>query len=361
MVSGKEAEDIKYMKLALRLSREGLGYTEPNPLVGAVVVKDNQVISTGYHRRFGDDHAERTALKDVYKTDTTLYVTLEPCIHFGKTPPCVDLLKEKKVKRVVIAMKDPNPVINGKGIAWCKENGMAVKVGVLAGSAEKINRHYLKYITQKRPYVALKAGISIDGKLTDKFFKSQWITDLELRDVAHNLRGEFSAILVGANTVRSDDPLLTIRDKKWPEKKLYRVVLDTQNTLDSEFKIFSDREQFPLILFSSKKDKNRLARADTHFFVSQDDDDKLNLMEILGKLFQLGIASVLVEGGGDMINSFLKNNIVDEIILFQASKLIGGQQSIELFSSGVGLSTPLVLKEKEVIELKNGLIIRGFM
>jgi diaminohydroxyphosphoribosylaminopyrimidine deaminase/5-amino-6-(5-phosphoribosylamino)uracil reductase len=353
-------DDIKFMKMALKLARKAVGFTEPNPLVGAVVVKNHRVVATGYHRKYGADHAERDALGNAPVGSTILYVTLEPCIHFGKTPPCVPLVIEKKIKRVVVAMKDPNPLVNGKGIQRLKESGIAVEVGLLADMACKLNRHYIKYISQKMPYVILKAGISLDGKLTDKYRKSQWVTSEELRTFSHTLRGEFSAIMTGVKTVIDDNPQLNIREKAWGSKRLYRIILDSHNTLDTRLRVFKDQEQFPLILFSSKETKNRTPRVKNHFFVTPDTENRLNLREILDVLYQKEIASVMVEGGGSLFNSFLKENLYDEIILFQAGTLIGGNESVQLFAEGTSVSIPIELKERDIIQFKTGSIIRGF-
>jgi diaminohydroxyphosphoribosylaminopyrimidine deaminase/5-amino-6-(5-phosphoribosylamino)uracil reductase len=355
-------DDIKFMKIALKIACKARGFTEPNPLVGAVVVKHHQVIATGYHRKYGEDHAELDALKKVTVNGTTLYVTLEPCIHFGKTPPCVDLIMEKKVQRVVVAMKDPNPLVNGKGIQKLKESGItvAVDVGGLGDIARKINRHYIKYITHKIPYVTLKAGISLDGKLTDKYRKSQWMTSEELRTFSHTLRGEFSAIMAGVKTIIDDNPQLNIREKAWGDKRLYRIVLDTHNTLDTRLRIFEDQEQFPLILFSSKEAENTIPKVKNHFFVTPHNLNGLNLREVLEVLYQQEIASVMVEGGGRLFNSFLQEELYDEIILSQAGTLIGGKESIQLFAEGTSVSTPIELKDREIIEFNTGCIIRGF-
>ena len=353
-------DNIKFMKIALKIARKAAGFTEPNPLVGAVVVKNHRVVAAGYHRKYGADHAERDALGKAPVGSTTLYVTLEPCIHFGKTPPCVPLVIEKKIKRVVVAMKDPNPLVNGKGIQRLKESGIAVEVGVLADMACKLNRHYIKYISRKMPYVTLKAGVSMDGKLTDKYRKSQWVTSEELRTFSHTLRGEFSAIMTGANTVIDDNPQLDIREKAWGSKKLYRIIPDTHNTLDTRLRVFKDQEQFPLILFSSKKAENRTPKVKNHFFVTPDTENRLNLREILDVLYQQEIASVMVEGGGRLFNSFLQENLYDEIILFQAGTLIGGKESVQLFAEGTSVSIPIELKERDIIEFKTGSIIRGF-
>jgi diaminohydroxyphosphoribosylaminopyrimidine deaminase/5-amino-6-(5-phosphoribosylamino)uracil reductase len=355
--------DIKFMKAALGLSKKGMGFTEPNPMVGAVVVKNNRILSTGYHARFGAPHAEQIALENINEIDTTLYVTLEPCAHYGKTPPCADLILKKQVKRAVVAIQDPNPLVNGKGIRQLTEHGVQVDVGLFRDIALKINRHYFKYMIQKLPYVTLNAGVSIDGKLTDKYRKSQWISDEELRLCSHSLRGEFSAILAGVRTVIDDDPQLTVREKAWNGKKLYRVILDSNNVLDTARKVFRDQDNFPLVLFSSTEAKNRTPNpgAVHHFFVSPDRRyGGLCLREVLERLYRLGTASILVEGGGSIINSFLSAGLYDEIVLFTADKLIGGTLSVQLFAEGAAVANPLELKNREVIPMKNGYIVRGY-
>jgi diaminohydroxyphosphoribosylaminopyrimidine deaminase / 5-amino-6-(5-phosphoribosylamino)uracil reductase len=358
-------DDIKYMKVAVQLSKKAIGYTEPNPLVGAVVVKDNRIISTGYHTRFGADHAERMALLPVTEPDTTLYVSLEPCCHYGKTPPCSDLIVEKKVKRVVVAMQDPNPRVNGCGIRQLREQGIAVDVGVLQPVAEAVNRHYLKYICGDMPYVTINAGVSLDGKLTDKYRKSQWITDEELRLMSHSLRGEYSAILAGVKTVADDNPKLTIREKGWDEKRFFRVVLDSRNSLlcCKDWTILREQNKFPLVLFSSEETENRTPnpKAAHHFFVPPDKSKGgLSLEFVLRQLHRLGIASVLVEGGGQVISSFLRTGLYDEILLFTADKLLGGSDSVQLFADGAPVSSPVKLEEREILPLETGFLVRGY-
>ncbi|UCH93723.1 MAG: bifunctional diaminohydroxyphosphoribosylaminopyrimidine deaminase/5-amino-6-(5-phosphoribosylamino)uracil reductase RibD [Candidatus Aminicenantes bacterium] len=354
-------DDIKFMKAALLLSKKGTGLTEPNPLVGAVVVKNNRVISSGYHARYGAPHAEQIALKNVNETGTTLYVTLEPCTHHGKTPPCTDCILKNKVKRVVMAMKDPNPLVNGKGIKLLEDQGVTVDLGLLQHVASKINRHYITYMTKKRPYVTLKAGVSIDGKLTDKYRNSQWITDETLRQYSHSFRGEFSAVMAGAQTVIDDDPQLTLREKGWKYKQLYRVILDSRNRLDTNLRIFKEQQRFPLILFSSKKTRDKAPKIEHHFFVSPDETGRgLKLAEILETLYGMGIASVLVEGGGYIFDSFLKTQRYDEIVLSTANTLIGGEASVQFFPSGASVSSPIILKKREIIPLETGYIIRGY-
>ncbi len=237
--------DEKFMKIALKLSQRGSGFTEPNPLVGAVVVKNGKIISCGYHQGFGSQHAETMALENLDVPGTTLYLTLEPCSHFGKTPPCADLIIAKKVRRVVMAMIDPNPLVNGSGMRRLRTHGITTRCGPGSDWAAYVNRHYLKFIKTATPYVTLHAGMSLDGKLTDDAGHSRWVTSEEGRRYSHSLRGEFSAILAGHGTILADDPQLNLREPGWQGKTLYRVVLDSANSLPGRLNIFKDQDRFP--------------------------------------------------------------------------------------------------------------------
>ncbi|MEN8154292.1 MAG: bifunctional diaminohydroxyphosphoribosylaminopyrimidine deaminase/5-amino-6-(5-phosphoribosylamino)uracil reductase RibD [Acidobacteriota bacterium] len=351
-------EDLKFMDLAIRLGLKGKGFTEPNPNVGAIVVKDGEIISTGFHSSYGEDHAERAALKKTDITGATLYVSLEPCSHRGQTPPCTDIIIEKKVKRVVIPFTDPNPNVNGKGVKKLRENNIKVDTGILKEEAAYVNRHYLKYITTGLPWVTINAGVTIDGKLTDKHRKSQWITGELLRSVSHSFRGEFSAICAGYRTITDDDPLLTLRETGWNNKKLVRVILDSDNRLKKDLKIFDKVNRFPVFIFSEKGTESNGKRTDNHFFVDKGKDG-LKLEKILEKLGELKISSLLVEGGGSLISSFLKKSLGDEIVLFTSDKILGGKDSVELFSDGRPLKDHIVLKNREILDLDEGYIIRG--
>jgi diaminohydroxyphosphoribosylaminopyrimidine deaminase/5-amino-6-(5-phosphoribosylamino)uracil reductase len=351
--------DIKFMKIAQMLSWRGKGLTEPNPMVGAVAVKNNRIVGSGYHAACGQMHAEVMALKNLNEPDCTLYVTLEPCSHFGKTPPCADMILKKKIKRVVVAMIDPNPLVNGQGIEKLQDQGVNVEVGLTASFSKKINKHYLTFITQKRPFITLKAGISLDGKLTDKQGSSQWITNQTLRSLAHHYRAQHMAILCGANTIRQDNPQLTIRHPEWQNKLFYRIVLDTQNTLAKDRCVFNQSGNSPLIIFSSDSAANRVKKTDNHYFVSADDNG-LNLNEIMAVLYRLSISSVLVEGGGKLHNSFLQKKMFDEMILFTEEQCLGGKTSVELFNDGVMLKDSVRLYSTELFKLDHGFIIRGY-
>jgi diaminohydroxyphosphoribosylaminopyrimidine deaminase/5-amino-6-(5-phosphoribosylamino)uracil reductase len=357
--AGQEATDRKFMKIALGLSQKGLGYTEPNPLVGAVVVKDGRTLATGYHSAFGAPHAEAMALEHLAIPCATLYLTLEPCSHFGKTPPCVDLIIARKVRRVVTAMIDPNPLVNGRGIRKLRAHGIETRVGIGRDQAERINRHYLKAMRSRVPYVTLHAGMSLDGKLTDDAGHSRWVTSEEGRRLSHSLRGEFSAILAGRGTVLADNPQLNLREAGWEGKTLYRVVLDSANTLPRSLNIFREQEKFPLVIFSSRAAANQKKKVPLHFFVRHDAHG-LVLADMLDELNRLGIASLLVEGGGRVLDSFIRERRFDEAAFFISDKIVGGRNSVQVFASGVSrLEEALQLTDCRWTEYAGGVMLRG--
>lgn len=353
-------EDILFMHLALELGKRGMGLTEPNPMVGAVVVKDGKVLSTGYHGKYGEVHAERSALEKTDVNGTTLYVSLEPCSHTGHTPPCTEIIIEKGVSRVVIPFTDPNTRVNGKGIKRLENEGIKVETGLLNEEAKNYNRHYLKYISTGKPWVTINAGVTIDGKLSDKNRNSQWVTEEILRSVSHSFRGEFSAIMVGSATVLDDDPMLTIREDGWDGKNFVRVVLDTGNRLSTKLNIFNMGDEWPLYVFSGKEHKSSGQKCDNHFFVNSGHGG-LDLNDVLSILGEKGIASVLVEGGGALISSFFRSRLCDEVVLFTADKFLGGNSSVEIFSEGVPITDPVRLTKRSIIELNEGYIIRGMI
>jgi diaminohydroxyphosphoribosylaminopyrimidine deaminase/5-amino-6-(5-phosphoribosylamino)uracil reductase len=358
--SSQEAEDRKFMKIALRLSQKGLGYTEPNPMVGAVAVKNGRILGSGFHAAFGARHAEAMALEHLAVPGSTLYLTLEPCGHFGKTPPCVDLIIAKKVKRVVMAMEDPNPLVAGCGISKLRAHGIQTRRGVCREWAERVNRHYLKFMRARVPYVTLHAGISLDGKLSDDCGQARWVTSEEGRRYSHSLRGEFSAILAGRGNIAADNPCLNLREPGWQGKKLYRVALDSRNTLSPSLNVFREQERFPLVIFSSKHAANRKKKVPLHFFVRHGANG-LVLADVLEQLFELGMASLLVEGGGRVLDSFVRERLFDEMALFVSNKIVGGRNSAQIFASGVAcLADALELADCRLSEFASGYILRGF-
>jgi diaminohydroxyphosphoribosylaminopyrimidine deaminase/5-amino-6-(5-phosphoribosylamino)uracil reductase len=299
------------------------------------------------------------ALEHLSVPGATLYLTLEPCGHFGKTPPCVDLIIARKVTRVVMAMQDPNPLVDGRGIRKLRAHGIQTRCGLFQDWAERINRHYLKAIRTRVPYVTLHAGISLDGKLTDDAGRSRWVTSEEGRRYSHSLRGEFSAILAGRGNIVADNPRLTLREPGWPGKRLYRVVLDSANTLSRRLNIFKDQERFPLIIFSSRDAADQRKKVPRHFFVRRDANG-LVLADVLRELHGLGIASLLVEGGGRVLDSFIRERLYDEMAIFYSNKIVGGRNAVQVFASGLPIDQALELVDCHWSEFADGIILRGY-
>lgn len=245
------------MERALELAMKGIGRVNPNPLVGAVIVKNGEIIGEGYHECYGEAHAERNAVENSIESveGSTIYVTLEPCAHYGKTPPCVDLIIEKKIKKVVIGMLDPNDLVAGKSIEKLKQHGIEVVVGVKEEECKKINEIFIKYITSKIPFVILKSGMSLDGKIATYSGKSKWITSKESRGDSQNLRNRFNSIMVGLNTVISDDPELTCRIND--EKKLIRIIVDTKLRIPVDSKVINNNDGMTIVATTLNSDKKK--------------------------------------------------------------------------------------------------------
>lgn len=322
--------DESYIKLTLELAKKGIGKVSPNPLVGCVIIKDERIIGAGYHEKFGGNHAEVNAINSARENleGATLYINLEPCSHYGKTPPCVDKIIEKKVKRVVIGTLDMNPVVSGAGIKKLKTAGIEVKVGLLEKECIDLNKFFFKYITKKLPYVTLKAAQTIDGKIADTTGNSKWVSSAASRRHVHLLRAKYDAVLVGSGTVKSDDPTLTVRLTEGRNPK--RIILDSKLELSSNHKIFSTNNDKNLIVVTTKNNidkKRRIKRLNSLgvkiLFAKENSDGKINLKSALTELAKNQISSILVEGGCEIYTSFLKENLYDNIILFIAPKLLG--------------------------------------
>ncbi|PIU58232.1 MAG: riboflavin biosynthesis protein RibD [Deltaproteobacteria bacterium CG07_land_8_20_14_0_80_38_7] len=319
-----------FMREALSLALKGKGRTSPNPCVGAVVIKNNQVVGKGFHRLAGKDHAEIEALKEAganaYGAD--LYVTLEPCNHFGKTPPCCDAIIKSKIKKVIIGDVDPNPDVNGKGIRFLQDNGIEVRSGVLQKECQAINLQYNKWISTKLPYVTLKAAISLDGKIALESGESKWISNEESRRYVHKLRSETDAILVGIGTVVKDDPLLTVRNE---EKAYIKKVIVLDENLRIPFSSNLFKRQFGDLVIATTEAalKNNLKQSEkiAHklLICETTDNGQLSLPSLLKQLGANGVTSLLVEGGGKVFSSFVQNGLVDHMVLCIAPKFIGGK------------------------------------
>jgi len=318
--------DRDYMERALALASQGRGRTSPNPMVGCVVVRNDEIIGEGFHEKSGDPHAEVNALQhagDV--SDATLYVTLEPCCIEGKTPPCVDLLTERKPRRVVIAMEDPNPRVAGRGIEALREADVDVELGLLEGRARQLNEVFTKFITTGMPFVIAKCGMSLDGKIATRTGDSRWVTGEESREIVHQIRNEVDAILVGSRTVMMDDPSLTTRLRNADVKDPIRIILDAQEYLDKGRKVFSVDSTSPT--WVAVTDDREYPTADEILKVPNGNGgvDMTALMKELGKR---GITSVLIEGGGTTHASAFDAGLVDKVMFFVAPKIIGGKEAV---------------------------------
>lgn len=325
-----KAVDEKFMRLALREAKKGLGRTSPNPCVGAVVVQGGQVIARGYHKKAGTPHAEVNAIRQASRpvTGATLYVTLEPCNHTGKTPPCTRLIVESRISRVVVGMGDPNPLVNGTGIDFLRSQGIEVDTGVLEQECQAINRPFVKYITQRKPYVIMKAGVSLDGRLNYQQGQSGWITGEQSAIATHQLRNRVDAILVGRRTVEIDNPSLTTRLARRGTRNPQRVIVDSDLSSPITARVYqAESPAAPAWVFhaasaSQAKIEEFLARG-VRLFPLERKGDGLDLDQLLSILAKEGICSVLVEGGATIHGAFLREKLVDCAHLFIAPVFAG--------------------------------------
>lgn len=323
-------EDIKFMRRAIILSGKGSGSASPNPLVGAVIVRDGRIISEGYHANFGGPHAEINAIHNANGdiSDCTLYVTLEPCAHYGKTPPCTDEIIKKGIKRVVIGITDPNPLVAGKGIKKLAENGIEITTGIEAEKIRKLNESYVKFITTGIPFVTLKTAISFDGKIELPGTPGFIISNARSHRFVHRLRKQNMAILVGVSTVLSDDPLLTVRPLSENMKQPLRVILDSEGRTPLNSKVIRSTGPGKTLIYTTTLASGSFKRDMTgtghEIQVAPMENKRVDLNFVMQDLGKRGISSVLVEGGSTLNASMIRNNIADKIILFMNSRIIGG-------------------------------------
>ncbi len=323
--------DESFMKMALRLAVRAKGRTSPNPLVGALIVKDGEVIGRGYHKKAGTPHAEINAIADagVMIRGATIYVTLEPCSHQGRTPPCTQAIIESGLARVVIGMADPNPLVTGGGSGYLAAHGLDVVNGVLADRCRRINRPFIKWVTKGRPWVIMKAGLSLDGRMAASSGKPGWISNEKSRGYGHILRSQVDGILVGIGTVLADNPSLTTRLPGRGHSNPTRIVLDTKLRMPPTAKMLTLRSGGKTIVFCAanapldkKKILQRAGAAPVP--VKVDNNGRLELEDILSELGKRQISSLLVEGGSEVHTSFLDHGLVDQVNLFYGPFFIGG-------------------------------------
>jgi diaminohydroxyphosphoribosylaminopyrimidine deaminase/5-amino-6-(5-phosphoribosylamino)uracil reductase len=323
-----------FMRQALGLAAKGRGYVSPNPLVGCVIIgKDGKVIGTGYHQKFGEAHAEVNAVRNAEQkgfsiAGASVYVNLEPCTHHGKTPPCTDLLIEKKIAKCVIGMQDPNPEVNGSGIAKMKSAGIEVITGVLEKECEELNKFFIKFVKTNTPYVTLKIASSLDGKTALKSGVSKWITSEASRKAVHQMRSEYDAVLVTSATVLADDPELMVRLVEGRSPK--RIILDANLRVPKSAKVYSDSLTQQTIIVTTEralKEKSEFRQLlDSRgivFIEAKDSQNQFILKDVFDKIGKLNIASILVEPGPTLSTILLQENLFDELVLFVAPIVLG--------------------------------------
>lgn len=357
-------QDIEYMKKALSLAKKGQGFVNPNPLVGAVIVKDGKIIGQGYHQKYGDLHAERKALESCMQSpqNATMYVTLEPCCHFGKTPPCCDAIIKSGIKRVVIATLDPNPQVSGKGAEILKNAGIDVVVGLLERESQTMNEVFFYYIKTKKPFVVMKYAMTADGKIATTTGKSKWITGEKARENVHKDRSNYSAIMVGVQTVIADNPMLTSRIKN--TKNPVRIICDTslRTPINSQIIKTSNKIQ-TIIATSSTNDelKEDFKNQGCKIIEIPQKNSHIDLQILMQKLGQMQIDSILLEGGSTLNFSALNSKIVNKVQAYVSPKIFGGECA-KTPVGGTGFLSPdncIKLVDKTVDFFGDDILIQG--
>ncbi|MBD3413157.1 MAG: bifunctional diaminohydroxyphosphoribosylaminopyrimidine deaminase/5-amino-6-(5-phosphoribosylamino)uracil reductase RibD [Candidatus Aminicenantes bacterium] len=364
-----EYKDISYLHMCYGLAEKAVGWASPNPYVGAVIEKKGIIVGHGYHEMPGKPHAEAVALEKAgaQSKGATAYINLEPCVHWGRTPPCIDKILQADLKRVVISSVDPNPLVNGKGIQRMKNAGIEVSLGLLKQRNDRLNEIYLKYIQNNIPFVTLKTALSLDGKTATKTHSSKWISSPETRKYMHLLRGEQEAIMVGINTILQDDPRLTVRHPSWPGKKITRVIVDSKLRMPSTAKILSTLSKGGVIVFtleqSISKNRKVLQKKGVKIVSLPGKGQRVDIKKVLEWLGNHKISSVLVEGGNLLQTHMLENKLIDKIMISISPKLVGGQGA-HCFFQGAGVQTisqSLKIKEMNEFQIGNDIVVQGYI
>ncbi len=353
---------------AAELAEHGKGFVNPNPLVGAVIVREGRIIGEGFHARYGGPHAEREAFRNCTEDPrgATLYVTLEPCCHYGKTPPCTEVILEKGIARVMVGLTDPNPLVAGKGMALLQNAGIAVESGVETERLAKQNRVFLKYITTRMPWVVLKTAMTLDGKIAAYTGDSKWVTGEEARREVHRMRAEYMGIVAGSGTVKADDPLLNCRGVAGCRQPV-RIVVDSAASLSPDSRIFRSAGEQPVIVAHTTKagaDKLELLQAaGVNTLLCTEREGRVSIPDLLRQLGERQIDSLLLEGGGELNASFLNAGMVDEVVAFIAPKLIGGREApTPVEGTGIAnMHEAVRLREVESGKIGEDVWIRGLV
>ncbi len=343
--------DQNYMLQAIQLAKQGEGWTNPNPMVGAVIVKNGRIIGKGYHKKCGELHAERNAIASLTESaeGATIYVTLEPCCHYGKTPPCTEAIIEQKIKRVVIGSRDPNPKVSGKGIKMLQEAGIEVIEDFMREECDRLNPVFFHYITTKTPYVVMKYAMTLDGKIATKTGASKWITGEAARAEVQHMRHRYMGIMAGIGTVIADDPMLNVRVEGW--KSPIRILCDSGLRIPLDGQIVKSAGKYRTIVAyadseNTEAKRKRLHEMGVETICCPDENNQVDFKKLMKYLGEEGIDSILLEGGGTLNDSALRAGIVQEVQAFIAPKLFGGMNS-KTPVEGIGVRFP-----SEAVKLK---------
>ena len=377
------------MRRAIELAKKGGGYVHPNPLVGCVVVNDGEIIAEGYHEKYGEFHAERNALLRCQSETkgALLYVTLEPCCHYGKTPPCTEIIIEKGIKKVFVGILDPNPLVAGKGVKILQDAGIEVEVGLCENEICELNKVFLKYITTKRPYVIMKTAMTLDGKIAAHTGDSKWVTNDKSRKLVHDLRSEMAGVIVGIGTVLADDPMLNVR-LEGNQHQPIRIVVDSNLRIPIDYQLVKTAKEYRTIVAYCHFDRSGAERSEVEKSSSimhklndsvkqgfldelemtgveilecQSNNDHVDINDLMSKLGSIGIDSLLLEGGGTLNAAFLEAGCVDEVWAFIAPKIIGGAAA-KTPVSGHGIdkmSDAIKLQNIDIQNINGDILIKG--
>lgn len=361
--------DDCFMKKALDLAAKGRGFTSPNPMVGAVAVRDGEIVGKGYHEAVGDAHAEVNAVDDAGASakGATLYVTLEPCNHTGRTPPCTEKILNAGIKRVVVAMNDPNPDVKGNGNAYLRKQGIDIISGVCEAEARKLNEIFIKHITTKRPFVTLKCAATLDGRIATRTGDSKWVSGEESRKFVHRLRHAMDGIMVGIDTVKKDDPSLTTRLNDMNGRDPIRIILDTRLSISEDANILRlDSDADTLIITGSSASEDKKAGIENkgaRVIETSLKDGLIDLDPLMDLLGAMGITSLLIEGGSRVIASALKAGIVDKINFFYAPRILCGDDGVPI-CKGPGpdlMKDCLIVREMNIRRFGEDVMIEGYL
>jgi len=357
----------KYMKECLELAKQGEGRVSPNPLVGSIVLdKHGNVVGRGYHQKYGDAHAEINALNQAGERANggTLYVNLEPCAHYGKTPPCIDRIIKEKIKTLIIGMTDPNPLVAGTGIKKAEASGILVIQDVLKTQCEKLNERFIKHITEKKPFIAVKTASTLDGKIATSTNSSKWITSELAREEVHRLRNKYDAILTGSGTILADNPSLTCRNNNG--RNPVRIIIDSGLIITNDFKVYNNDGTKIILAITDKLEDSKFKKLPDCIetvICPKNKYGKVDLVFLTQKLYEMKIFSILIEAGGVLNGAFLKENLIDKFYFFYAPKILGdsnAKNSFEGFNIE-NINHGKALKFGEIKNFPPDIMIEGYL